>query len=232
MRRRYRTHGPRPIAPTAGRRAGGPARRRQVQARSKSAAAWAPSSSSCCGRGAKRATVVELSHGYDDEARALAREAGAEAADRPAPWRLRRGGSVRSSRPTSSSCTASSAASPTRSCSSAPPAQHARRLLALSLSARTPGGCGSASACANVWFRLRGGIQRYRPSAGADRRDRPSAAGFCARPRRALDPYLAHRRVERRRVHQMFTRARPTLGGDEVPPAARCEPSHETRTCL
>jgi SAM-dependent methyltransferase len=111
------------------------------------------------GRGAERAVVVELSKGYDEEARALAAEAGAES-------RIERRHGDFADEETSVEPADVVVMHRVVCCYPDPEllvgaaARHARRLLALSLPRDTWWmrlGLGAA----NVWFRLRGGIQAY-----------------------------------------------------------------------
>jgi 2-polyprenyl-3-methyl-5-hydroxy-6-metoxy-1,4-benzoquinol methylase len=111
------------------------------------------------GRGAERAVVVELSNGYDEEARTLAAEAGAEA---------------RIERRHGDFAEEEAAIEPADvvvlhrvvCCYPDPQllvgaaARHARRLLALSVP-RDTWWLRLGLSAANVWFRLRGGIQTY-----------------------------------------------------------------------
>ena len=109
--------------------------------------------------GAEQATVVEISHGYDEEALALAREAGAE--DR---IERRHGDFVEQE----SSLEAADVVvmhrvvccypDPERLVGAA--AGHARRLLALSLP-RDTWWLRAGFGLMNLWFRLRGGFQGF-----------------------------------------------------------------------
>jgi 2-polyprenyl-3-methyl-5-hydroxy-6-metoxy-1,4-benzoquinol methylase len=111
------------------------------------------------GRGAARALVVELSNGYDEEARALAAEAGAEA-------RIERRHSDFAEEEASIEPADVVVMHRVVCCYPDPEllvgaaARHARRFLALSIPRDTWWmrlGLGAA----NVWFRVRGGIQAY-----------------------------------------------------------------------
>jgi magnesium-protoporphyrin O-methyltransferase len=111
------------------------------------------------GRGAERAVVVELSNGYDEEAQALAAEAGAEA-------RIERRHGDFAEEEASIELADVVVMHRVVCCYPDPDllvgaaARHARRLLALSFPRDTWWlrlGLGAA----NVWFRLRGGIQSY-----------------------------------------------------------------------
>ncbi len=110
-------------------------------------------------RGAERAVVVELSNGYDEEAQALAAEAGAEARIE------RRHGDFAEEEAAIES--ADMVVMHRVVCCYPDPellvgaaARHARRLLALSFP-RDTWWMRLGLAAANVWFRLRGGIRTY-----------------------------------------------------------------------
>jgi magnesium-protoporphyrin O-methyltransferase len=111
------------------------------------------------GRGAERAVVVELSNGYDQEAQALATEAGAEARI------ARRHGDFAEEE--ASIEPADVVVMHRVVCCYPDPellvgaaARHAQRLLALSFP-RDRWWLRLGLGAANVWFRLRGGIQTY-----------------------------------------------------------------------
>jgi magnesium-protoporphyrin O-methyltransferase len=111
------------------------------------------------GRGAARAVIVELSNGYDEEAQALAAEAGAEARIE------RRHGDFAENE--ASIEPADLVVMHRVVCCYPDPellvgaaARHARRLLALSFP-RDRWWLRLGVRAANVWFRLRGGIQSY-----------------------------------------------------------------------
>jgi hypothetical protein len=111
------------------------------------------------GRGAERAVIVELSNGYDEEACALAAEAGAEARIE------RRHGDFAEDE--ASIEPADMVVMHRVVCCYPDPellvgaaARHARRLLALSFP-RDRWWLRLGLRAANVWFRLRGGIQTY-----------------------------------------------------------------------
>ena len=110
-------------------------------------------------RGAERATIVELSHGYDDEALALAREAGVEER-----IERRHGDFVENERELGA---ADFVVMHRVVCCYPDPellvgaaAGHARRLLALSFP-RDTWWLRLGFRLANVWFRLSGGIEGF-----------------------------------------------------------------------
>ena len=111
------------------------------------------------GQGAERAVVVELSNGYDEEARALAAEAGVEA-------RIERSHGDFAVEEASIEPADVVVMHRVVCCYPDPEllvgaaARHARRLLALSLPRNTWWLRLGVNA-ANVWFRMRGGIQSY-----------------------------------------------------------------------
>lgn len=111
------------------------------------------------GQGAERAVVVELSNGYDEEALALAAEAGAEA-------RIERRNGDFAEEEASIEPADVVVMHRVVCCYPDPEllvgaaARHARRLLALSLPRNTWWLRLGVNA-ANVWFRMRGGIQSY-----------------------------------------------------------------------
>lgn len=111
------------------------------------------------GQGAERAVVVELSNGYDEEARALAAEVGAEA-------RIERRNGDFAEEEASIEPADVVVMHRVVCCYPDPEllvgaaARHARRLLALSLPRNTWWLRLGVNA-ANVWFRMRGGIQSY-----------------------------------------------------------------------
>lgn len=111
------------------------------------------------GQGAEQAVVVELSNGYDDEARALAAEAGVEA-------RIERSHGDFAVEEASIEPADVVVMHRVVCCYPDPEllvgaaARHARRLLALSLPRNTWWLRLGVNA-ANVWFRMRGGIQSY-----------------------------------------------------------------------
>ena len=111
------------------------------------------------GRGAERAVVVELSNGYDEEAQALAAEAGAEARiERRHGDFAEEEASIEPADVVVMHRVVCCYPDPELLVGAA--ARHARRLLALSVPSDTWWmrlGLGAA----NVWFRLRGGIQAY-----------------------------------------------------------------------
>jgi Methyltransferase domain len=110
-------------------------------------------------RGVSRATIVELSHGYDEEAGALAREAGAEHQIE------RRHGDFVEEEPRVEAAdlvvmhrVVCCYPDPERLVGAA--SQHARRLLALSFP-RDTWWLRLGFRLANVWFRLSGGIEGF-----------------------------------------------------------------------
>jgi magnesium-protoporphyrin O-methyltransferase len=111
------------------------------------------------GRGAERALVVELSNGYDEEAQALATEAGAAA-------RIERRHGDFAEEEASFEPADVVVMHRVVCCYPDPQllvgaaARHARRLLALSFP-RDTWWLRLGLGVANVWFRLRGGIQAY-----------------------------------------------------------------------
>ena len=111
------------------------------------------------GQGAERAVVVELSNGYDEEARALAAEAGVEA-------RIERSHGDFAEEEASIEPADVVVMHRVVCCYPDPEllvgaaARHARRLLALSLP-RNTWWLRLGVTAANVWFRMRGGIQSY-----------------------------------------------------------------------
>ena len=111
------------------------------------------------GQGAKRAVVVELSNGYDEDARALAAEAGVEA-------RIERSHGDFAVEEASIEPADVVVMHRVVCCYPDPEllvgaaARHARRLLALSFPRNTWWLRLGVNA-ANVWFRMRGGIQSY-----------------------------------------------------------------------
>jgi magnesium-protoporphyrin O-methyltransferase len=111
------------------------------------------------GRGAERAVVVELSNGYDEEAQSLAAEAGAEARiERRHGDFAEEEASIEPADVVVMHRVVCCYPDPELLVGAA--ARHARRLLALSVPRDTWWmrlGLGAA----NVWFRLRGGIQAY-----------------------------------------------------------------------
>jgi len=111
------------------------------------------------GHGAERAVVVELSNGYDEEAQALAAEAGAEARiERRHGDFAEEEASIEPADVVVMHRVVCCYPDPELLVGAA--ARHARRLLALSFPRDTWWlrlGLGAA----NVWFRLRGGIQTY-----------------------------------------------------------------------
>ena len=111
------------------------------------------------GRGAERAVVVELSNGYDEEARALAAEAGAEARiERRHGDFAEEEASIEPADVVVMHRVVCCYPDPELLVGAA--ARHARRFLALSIPRDTWWmrlGLGTA----NAWFRLRGGIQAY-----------------------------------------------------------------------
>jgi magnesium-protoporphyrin O-methyltransferase len=110
-------------------------------------------------RGAARATIVELSHGYDEEAETLAREAGAEE-----KIERRHGDFVEGEAELDPAelvvlhRVVCCYPDPERLVGAA--AGHARRLLALSFP-RDTWWLRVGSRCANVFFRLVGGVETY-----------------------------------------------------------------------
>jgi Methyltransferase domain len=111
------------------------------------------------GRGAERAVVVELSNGYDEEAQGLAAEAGAEARiERRHGDFAEEEASIEPADVVVMHRVVCCYPDPELLVGAA--ARHARRFLALSIPRDTWWlrlGLGAA----NVWFRLRGGIQAY-----------------------------------------------------------------------
>jgi magnesium-protoporphyrin O-methyltransferase len=111
------------------------------------------------GLGAEQAVVIELSNGYDDEARALAEEAGAEA-------RIERRHGDFAEEEASIEPADVVVMHRVVCCYPNPEllvgagARHARRLLALSFP-RNTWWLRLGISAANTWFRLRGGIQSY-----------------------------------------------------------------------
>lgn len=111
------------------------------------------------GQGAKRAVVVELSNGYDEDARALAAEAGVEA-------RIERSHGDFAVEEASIEPADVVVMHRVVCCYPDPEllvgaaARHARRLLALSLP-RNTWWLRLGVTAANVWFRMRGRIQSY-----------------------------------------------------------------------
>ncbi|MFL6010757.1 MAG: class I SAM-dependent methyltransferase [Gaiellaceae bacterium] len=111
------------------------------------------------GRGAERAMVVELSNGYDEEAQALATEAGAEARiERRHGDFAEEEASIEPADVVVMHRVVCCYPDPELLVGAA--ARHARRLLALSLP-RDTWWLRLGMGVANVWFRLRGGIQAY-----------------------------------------------------------------------
>ncbi len=110
-------------------------------------------------RGVERATNVELSHGYDDEARALAREAGVE--DR---IERRYGDFVEQEAQVDPADVVVMhrvvCCYPDPELLGGTASRHARRLLALSFP-RDTWWLRFGSRLANVWFRLSGGIETF-----------------------------------------------------------------------
>ncbi len=111
------------------------------------------------GQGAERAVVVELSNGYDEEARALAAEAGVEARieRRHGDFAVEEA-SIEPADVVVMHRVVCCYPDPELLVGAA--ARHARRLLALSLPRNTWWLRLGVNA-ANVWFRMRGGIQSY-----------------------------------------------------------------------
>ena len=111
------------------------------------------------GQGAKRAVVVELSNGYDEEARALAAEAGVEARiERRHGDFAEEEASIEPADVVVMHRVVCCYPDPELLVGAA--ARHARRLLALSLP-RNTWWLRLGVTAANVWFRMRGGIQSY-----------------------------------------------------------------------
>ena len=111
------------------------------------------------GQGAERAVVVELSNGYDEEARALAAEAGADARiERRHGDFAEEEASIEPADVVVMHRVVCCYPDPELLVGAA--ARHARRLLALSLPRNTWWLRLGVNA-ANVWFRMRGGIQSY-----------------------------------------------------------------------
>ena len=111
------------------------------------------------GQGAERAVVVELSNGYDEEARALAAEAGAEARiERRHGDFAEEEASIEPADVVVMHRVVCCYPDPELLVGAA--ARHARRLLALSFP-RNTWWLRLGVTAANVWFRLRGGIQSY-----------------------------------------------------------------------
>ena len=111
------------------------------------------------GQGAERAVVVELSNGYDEEARALAAEAGVEARiERRHGDFAEEEASIEPADVVVMHRVVCCYPDPELLVGAA--ARHARRLLALSLPRNTWWLRLGVNA-ANVWFRMRGGIQSY-----------------------------------------------------------------------
>jgi magnesium-protoporphyrin O-methyltransferase len=111
------------------------------------------------GRGAERALVVELSNGYDEEAQALAAEAGAEARiERRHGDFAEEEASIEPADVVVMHRVVCCYPDPELLVGAA--ARHARRLLALSFP-RDRWWLRLGMGAANVWFRLRGGIQAY-----------------------------------------------------------------------
>jgi len=110
-------------------------------------------------RGADRATVVELSHGYDDEAAALAREAGAEERiERRHGDFVEQASLVGEADVVVMHRVVCCYPDPERLVGAA--AERTRRLLALSFP-RDTWWLRAASRTANVFFRLIGGVETY-----------------------------------------------------------------------
>ena len=111
------------------------------------------------GQGAKRAVVVELSNGYDEEAQALAAEAGEEAGiERRHGDFAEEEASIEPADVVVMHRVVCCYPDPELLVGAA--ARHARRLLALSFPRNTWWLRLGVNA-ANVWFRMRGGIQSY-----------------------------------------------------------------------
>lgn len=111
------------------------------------------------GQGAERAVVVELSNGYDEEAQALAAEAGEEAGiERRHGDFAEEEASIEPADVVVMHRVVCCYPDPELLVGAA--ARHARRLLALSLPRNTWWLRLGVNA-ANVWFRMRGGIQSY-----------------------------------------------------------------------
>jgi 2-polyprenyl-3-methyl-5-hydroxy-6-metoxy-1,4-benzoquinol methylase len=111
------------------------------------------------GQGAERAVVVELSNGYDEEARALAAEAGAETRiERRHGDFAEEEASIEPADVVVMHRVVCCYPDPELLVGAA--ARHARRLLALSLPRNTWWLRLGVNA-ANVWFRMRGGIRSY-----------------------------------------------------------------------
>jgi hypothetical protein len=111
------------------------------------------------GRGAERAVVVELSNGYDEEAHALAADVGAEARiERRHGDFAEEEASIEPADLVVMHRVVCCYPNPELLVGAA--ARHARRLLALSFP-RDTWWLRLGMRAANVWFRLRGGIQAY-----------------------------------------------------------------------